>query len=386
MFINRSGNMVLLFTSLYLTRDLQFSFQTAGIIMSFYGIGSVLGSYFGGWLTDRGDHFSIMFYSLIVSGFILFLLIPAKNPIVIAAIVFAYAFVSDIFRPANSAAIANNSTPENRTRSVSLVRLAINLGFSVGPAMGGFIAFYLGYHWLFVLDAFTSFGAAFLLFAYLPRQSHEEKQQIKSQFKERTKESSAYRDWVFLAFIALVALYGATFFQFFASVPQFFNKVCHYDEATIGLLLGLNGLAVVVIEMPLIAALDEKGKIFTYIIWGVLCLPVSFAILQFGQGLLIWSVVYTIMITLSEILAMPYMMNFTLSRPSKERQGEYSALYAIAYGLSNIAAPLLGLFIADHFGFGAMFNFFILLSFVIALAFWFLGKVEKRKQAGIIET
>ena len=48
MFINRSGSMVLLFTSLYLTNELHFSISDAGIIMSFYGIGSVLGSYLGG--------------------------------------------------------------------------------------------------------------------------------------------------------------------------------------------------------------------------------------------------------------------------------------------------------------------------------------------------
>ena len=44
MFINRSGSMVLLFTSLYLTKDLHFTIAEAGLTLSFYGIGSVLGS------------------------------------------------------------------------------------------------------------------------------------------------------------------------------------------------------------------------------------------------------------------------------------------------------------------------------------------------------
>ncbi len=372
MFINRSGSLVLLFASLYFTKDLQFSFGTAGLIMSFYGIGSVLGSFAGGWLTDRRDHFTIMVSSLVLSGSILFLLIPAKDPVLIGTIIFLYAFVSDIFRPANSKAIALYSTPENRTRSVSLVRLAINLGFSVGPAVGGLLALHFGYHLLFVLDAFTSFGAAFLLIKYLPRQSKAEKSAVKTQIRQN--ESSAYRDLPYMAFIGLIALYGTCFFQLFASVPQYFSKVCMYNEDKIGLLLALNGLLVVIIEMPLVAALEGKKKTFSFIIRGAICLPIAFFILLFGKGLIFWSLLYTLIITLSEIMAMPFMMNIALSRPTKERQGEYSALYAISYGISNIVAPILGLYIADHYGFSTMFVVLIFISILVTLGFWGIKK------------
>src|SRR6476661_5353695 len=71
--INRSGAMVLVFTSLYLTKELNFSITSAGIIMSFFGMGSVLGAYTGGWLTDRRSFFDIMIFSLLGSGSILLL-------------------------------------------------------------------------------------------------------------------------------------------------------------------------------------------------------------------------------------------------------------------------------------------------------------------------
>lgn len=369
--------MVLLFTSLYLTRELGFTIGQAGLVMSFYGIGSVLGSYAGGWLTDRKNYFDIMFFSLISSGLILLLLLFATSIVTIASVIFMNAFAADMFRPANSAAIAAYSTPENRTRSVSLVRLAINLGFSVGPAAGGFIAFHIGYKWLFVIDALTSFAAAWMLFAYLPRIA---------EHKERHKNSvladistSAYRDFRYLFFIVLVAMYGTCFFQLFASVPQYFNKICGYNEDTIGLLLALNGLIVVIIEMPLIAILEKRKKIFPFIIRGALCLPVAFATLLLGKGILIFSVLYTIIITLAEIFAMPFMMNYVLSRPLKERQGQYSALYSISFGIANIAAPLLGLGIADQFGFNTMFIFLIALSLSVVGGFSWLHKKERQQ-------
>ncbi|MCK6648484.1 MAG: MFS transporter [Bacteroidia bacterium] len=375
MFINRSGSMVLLFTSLYLTKDLHFTIAEAGLALSFYGIGSVLGSYAGGWLTDRYHFYNIMFYSLILSGLILLLLLVAHTPFQISSVIFIYAVASDIFRPANSKAIAAYSTPENRTRSVSLVRLAVNLGFSVGPAVGGFVALYLGYKLLFIIDAITSVAAAGLLFLYLPKKDLQQTKVSSADIKNSSP--SAYKDIPYLIFILLVAIYGICFFQLFASVPQYFDKVCHYSEDTIGLLLGLNGLLVVLIEMPLVTYLEKERKLFKYIIIGVLCLPVSFAILKFGEGMILPAIVYTVIITLSEIYAMPFMMNYSLSRPAKERQGQYSALYSIAYGISNIVAPVLGLGIANRYGFNSMFYFLIALSLLTAIGFIWLGNKNK---------
>ncbi len=379
MFINRSGSMVLLFASLYLTNDLHYSIIDAGFVMSFYGMGSVLGSYLGGWLTDRRNHFDIMVFSLVLSGFILLLLLIATSLIAICAVIFFYAMSADLFRPANSAAIAIYTTTTDRTRSVSLVRLAVNLGFSVGPAIGGFVALYLGYKWLFVIDACTSFAAAIMLYMYLPRKKSELNRHKNEVLADSA--TSAYRDFRYLIFILLVTLYGICFFQLFASIPQYFNQVCHYTEDTIGLLLALNGLLVVIIEMPLITALEKKKKIFPYIIIGVFCLPVSFAILSLGGGIMAMAIFYTLFITMSEIFAMPFMFNYAISRPPKERQGQYGALYSISFGLANIGAPALGLGLAGKYGFNNMFIFLILMSILVAIGFGMLSKNQGKVNA-----
>ncbi len=377
MFINRSGSMVLLFTSLYLTKELHFTIANAGFVLSFYGFGSILGSYVGGWLTDRMNFFYIMLFSLICSGSILLLMLIATSPIFIAVIIFAYAFAADMFRPANSKAIAAYTSTTNRTRSVSLVRLAINLGFSIGPAMGGFVAFYLGYKWLFVIDAFTSFAAAYMLYSYLPRHKEEPKNNETSLLKDSS--TSAYRDIPYLFFIILVAFFGICFFQLITSFPQYLHNECHYHEGTIGLLIGLNGLLVVILEMPFIAFLEKKQKIFPYIIAGNLCIAAAFSVLVLGNGTMIFAVLYIIIISFSEMFAMPFMFNYALSRPDKDRQGQYSALYSISYGIANIAAPILGLGIAGNYGFDKTFYFFIGLSLIAAFGFMMLNKKEHKK-------
>jgi predicted MFS family arabinose efflux permease len=291
------------------------------------------------------------------------------------AVIFFYSFAADMFRPANSVAIAAYSTSENRTRSVSLIRLAVNLGFSLGPAMGGVIAISLGYKWLFIIDACSSFSAAAMLYFYLPR-----KPPVPVAVKlesEAPKSISAYRNVRFLAFIFLVAVYGTCFFQLFASVPQYFSKVPKYTEDVIGYLLALNGMLVVLIEMPLIYFIEKTRKMFSYIVAGTLCIPLAFYILQSGKGAIGWAIMYTVVITFSEILAMPFMMNFMLSNSPSDRQGQYSALYSIAFGISIIGAPLVGLGIAEESGFDAMFNFFIAAGVVTAVGFLLLGRKLK---------
>jgi predicted MFS family arabinose efflux permease len=367
MFINRSGSMVLLFTSLYMTKELHFSIGQAGMIMGLYGIGSVAGSYLGGWLTDRINYFTVMIWALIGCGMVLLLMLWARSPLMIGLIIFTYPLIGDMFRPANSAAIAAYSTAENLTRSVSLVRLAVNLGFSVGPAAGGFIALLIGYKWLFALDALTSFAAAGLLFIYLPK-SPPDKKSRKDHVK-LAPTRSAYRDFAYLFFILLVALYGTIFFQIFASIPQYFSHVLHYTEDTIGLLMALNGAIVVVAEMPIVLLLEKKKRTFRYIIIGTLLLPLCFGVLSVGGPAIHFSLIYVLFITFSEILAMPFMMNHALSRGTEDRRGQYSALYSMGFGLATITAPTIGLGIADRWGFNTLFTVLISSSIVLALLF-----------------
>jgi len=375
MLINRSGSMVLLFTSLYLTKELHYSLAQAGWVMSLYGVGSILGSYMGGWLTDKGNFYDIMISSLFLCAGVLLSMVFVTSIYGISIIIFFYAFTADIFRPANSSAIAFYSDSETRTRSVSLVRMAANLGFTIGPAVGGFVAHYLGYKWLFLIDASTSIFAAVMLILYLPRRKvgHD------SNEKKPVVAKSAYKDYWYLAFIFLVAIYATCFFQIFASVPQYFSKVWEYHEDKIGLILAMNGFLVVIIEMPLVMRLEKNTNKFKYIIWGALCLPISFFILLLTYKNLPMAFLYTFIITMSEIYAMPFMMSIALSRPDKTRQGQYAALYSIAYGIANIAAPLIGLGIAARYGFSTMFWVLIAISTMLAFGFFQLNSLRPSK-------
>ena len=372
MLINRAGSMVLVFLSLYLTRELGFSLTQTGAVLGFFGMGSIAGNYLGGWLTDKYDYFTVMFLSLLVSGFILLFLIFVKSYEGIIIIVTLYSLVADIFRPANSVAIGEFALPANKTRSFSLMRMAINLGFTIGPAIGGFVALYAGYNALFLIDACTSFSAAILIWVYLPRKkAGEHKQKI----AQEEKGLSAYKDKVYLTFIVLVAFYAICFFQLFTSLPLYFSKGLKYSEDVIGLLLAFNGALIVLIEMPIVHHLEKGGRIFKHIAFGSFLMILAFCALLPNTGTIVWPIIFMTFITFSEIFAMPFMVNFAISRGAHNRQGQYMALYGIAYGFAHIFAPMIGLQLADSIGFIKMFVVFAGLSLILTLFYHLFRRI-----------
>lgn len=372
MLINRAGAMVLTFMSLYLTTSLGFSLTDAGYVLAFYGAGSISGAYIGGYLTDRFGFYYIQLYSLLLGAVMLFILIFLTSFWTISICVFLFSLISDTLRPANSVAVAAYSKAENRTRSFSLMRLAINLGFSIGPAMGGLVAGYIGFKWIFLIDGITCIMAAMLLLKYLPYRSVAEQQKSKSV--EQHKSRSAYRDYPYLGFIILVAVYAMLFFQLFTSIPVFWEREWHFSEVKIGILLALNGFLVVILEMPIVKALENYKRFMVLIASGCISLAVSYIFLGANLGGLFAAVSYIVFATLSEILAMPFMINYAVSRPKPDRQGQYMALYSIAYGIAHIFAPLGGMYIADRLGFSNLYWTMTIASLFLAGGFYLLRK------------
>ncbi len=146
MFVNRSGTMVIPFLTVYLTQNLHYSIAEAGFVMAMFGIGAILGGFLGGRLSDKIGFYPVQLWSLLLNGIMFIVLGYLYELWQIAVCIFILSTVGESFRPANASAIAFYSDVNNRTRSYSLSRLAINLGFSIGPAVGGFLSA-ISYQW-----------------------------------------------------------------------------------------------------------------------------------------------------------------------------------------------------------------------------------------------
>jgi predicted MFS family arabinose efflux permease len=376
MLVNRIGSIVIAFMTLYLVNDFGMSMSKAGTVMVAYGIGGVTGSYLGGWLSDRWDYYKTIVVTLIGSGLLLLPLLFLSNYYLILLNVLLYAIFADAFRPANQVAISHYSDDETRLKSITLMRLAVNLGFGLAPTLGGFAAVYFGYKSLFLFDCITSVAAGLIILYFLPK-----KEKIGSFILQPkpSLDSSAFMDKRFIVFISLVFMYGLMFFQLFASLPVFLNKVFNVREDTIGMLLGLNGLLVVVVEMPLVNYYKTFPRKNVLIAIGCIFQAIAFLVIGLHINMLIFFITYIFLATFSEIYAMPYMMDFVMQRASSERKGQYLALYSVAYAGSLIFATKLGLTLGEKYGFS--FTYFLFAGITVLLGFAFYKMMDNAKKA-----
>ena len=373
--INRAGTMVIPFLSLYLTTDLNFSLGQVGWIMSAFGLGSVAGSWFGGKLTDKIGFYKVMVFSLFLSGILFIWLQFLKTFNLICLGIFLVMTVADLFRPAMFVALNSYSKIENKTRSITLIRLAINLGFSAGPAIGGYIITSMSYGGLFWVDGITCIAASLVLLKVL----HPKKVKVLDDYKNM-QPKSAFTDFPFMIFLLAMILFGVIFLQYFSTMPIYYKEVYVLNEKYIGLLLGLNGFLIFIIEMPLIKWLETKAFTKTgLMLFGALLTGLSFIILNMFSwvGILIVGIV---LMSVGEMITFPFSNAFALQQAKRGNQGEYMALYTVAFSISQIIAHNAGLHMVDGLGFNTTWLLITFLAVLCVLLLMFLNLHMKRRK------
>jgi predicted MFS family arabinose efflux permease len=371
MFVNRSGTMVVPFMTLYLTgKGMNRTLSEAGLVMALYGLGSIVGAYYGGKFSDKFGFFKVQVWSLLGGGFLFIVLGQLNSYPLICLFTFLLSLVNESFRPANASAIAHYSNVKNRTRSYSLNRLAINLGWAFGASLGGIIASY-NYELLFWVDGITNIGAAVLLLRFL--KSDKIVKQDNSETESVPENSSAYKDKTYLWYIVLITIFGFCFFQLFTTLPKYFRDNLFLSEKYIGFIMAINGLLIVAFEMIIVFTLEKKNKIVLFISLGTFLTALSFFSLLIEGDAKFITLFMILLITLGEVIAMPFMNTFWIRRTKLNNRGQYAALYTIAWGIGQTSGPFLCALLVDHTSFSLLFVVLgSLLSFA-AIGFYKLG-------------
>lgn len=370
MLINRAGTMVIPFMTVYLTQSLDYSLPQAGLVMTCFGAGSVLGAYLGGRFSDRFGYFSVQVSALVGSGLLFIVLSFFQSLAALCILIFLISAVADAFRPANFVAVAAYSRPENRTRALALIRLAVNLGFALGPAVGGIVAASMGYGWLFWLDGLTCiFAGLFLVFSLRPKAGERQAEQE----VEKKKPANVLRDRPYLFFLFLVFANALVFMQLFNSLPVFLKQDYGLNEAQIGRLMALNGLMIAIVEMPLIYILERRFNLYRVVGLGTLLIGLSFLIYNFFPPMVIIAWTSMIIITAGEILSLPFIASMAIEHSDEQSRGRYMAYFSMSWSISQIIAPTMGLQIAGAWGFNALWAILMIFCLIATMGFLYFG-------------
>lgn len=342
--------MVIPFLTIYLTRHLNFSLSQVGWIMMSFGGGSVVGSWLGGKLTDRIGYYKVMYISLFLTGLMFISLQYLTTFYTVLVAVFLVMSIADTFRPALFVALKQFSNDETQTRSVTLIRLAINLGFSMGPAIGGFIITNWSYSGLFWVDGITCIIATLVFVIVIRNVKEIVPEEIEGDLIIE-EDIPVYKDKRYMLFILVTFLMAFVFMQVFFTVPIFYREVFNINEEQIGLLLSMNGLLIFFLEMPLVHEVElrniSKIKIIRY---SLFLIAISYFVFNIEGG--VWILIINmLLITVGEMFGFPFTNSIAMTSAPKGKEGSYMAMYTMAFSLAHLFSAKLGFIWIDSFGF-----------------------------------
>lgn len=373
--VNRCGYMAVPFMGLYVTQSLGRPESDAGLIISFFGVGAVLGAAAGGKLTDMFGFRPVQILSSIIGGLFFLSFAFVRDFNMLCGLALLVSFFYDAFRPANFTAIAAYASPGKETRSYSLNRLATNIGWAVGISLAGIIASF-NYRLLFVVDGVVSILVGFAILMLLP---------VIKDFRKKREEKMVgvqvrkpWQDVWFIKFILLTTIFASCFFLMFRVVPVFFKKVWHIDEAVIGLVLGLNGVIIGLFEMVMISKIENKRSPIFYIVVGVLVVGLSFAVLMMPKFLpLVLASLSVVFFSFGEMFSIPFINTFVIKRSNELNRGQYAAGYTLSWSMAQVIAPTLGFYVAEHFSYNMLYGCIGLLLLTCAYGYYRLDFKEE---------
>lgn len=344
--INRAGTMVLPFLALYLTRSRGLTDFQAGLVLAVYGAGALLTAPFAGRLADRYGPRRILELSLFASGTAILLLLAAPGFPTLALAAFLWSVLAEAYRPASVAAVSELVPPEQLRTGISLVRLAVNLGMSFGPALGGFLAS-ISYAALFVVDGGTSLLAGALFLVAGTRLWRSGSRPATAAALPATGDSP-WRNRAFLTFLLGVFPISCVFFQFLGAMPLYLVRDLGLSSATYGLLFTLSTLLVVVFEVPLSLTLQKRSHRGSMIV-GSLLYGIGFGSLQFVHE--VWgAALCVVVLTCGEMTLLSTLSAHTTRYAPANRQGAYIGVYSMVVNLAFTVGPWLGTVGLDRFG------------------------------------
>ena len=371
--INRSGTMVMPFLVIYMTKSIGVSVGMAGLVISFYGAGALLTAPLVGKLSDRFGSLKVMRFSLIATGFLLILYSFITNFIAILGVTLLWSVISEAFRPANLSLISNETEPEQRKTAFALNRLAINLGMSIGPVVGGFLVA-INFSLLFYVNGTTSILAGiFLILANI-----ETKKQLlyKENYSKKSdhvnKSGSIFKDKTFLLFMIALIPVELVFFQFLGALPLYIIQDLKISASTFGILMAVNTVLIIIVEVPLNNAMSNWDDRNSLALGAILC-AIGYGTMIFSENILF--IAFTIVIwTFGEMIFFPSCASHTSILSPEKRSGEYMGYFQMTFSFSLMVGPWIGALTLESFGHNITWSGAFILGLLSTLLFLFMKK------------
>jgi predicted MFS family arabinose efflux permease len=364
-------SMCLPFFSLYLYQERGVPMTLIGLIVLMIGIISALSQVYSGMLTDRFGRKPLLVWSMVLSCvtyILLALLIRTMAPVWLLVIVFIACYVlMTLIRPTFFTIVTDLTPREKLTKAYGLLKAGINVGWALGPAIGGYLLTFTTYEWLFGLAMFTAliplFMTVFLMHESLEKS--DEKDVIGIKNIAQVVKNSNFMVYIIITFLLLIS-----FGQMVSTLSVYSVDFAGFTTAQYGTLLTLNGIIVVLLQYPMATITSSRTKYKVLIAGSLLVFAGLITFSWVGSYAL--AVFAMVMLSFGEITFSPVALAVVSDIAPKKQRGLYMGTFSLSETLGHATGPFIGGILMDVFPNDPIFIWGGLSAFAIAAAIGFL--------------
>ena len=344
--VNSIGAFVHPLMTLILTQKIGLTSKEAGYIITLLAICQVPSLILGGKLSDKiGRRKVIITFQLL--GAICLLICGFINPsIEMAYIIILSSCFYSISSPAYDALNADLTTSENRQKSYSLLYMGVNIGFAIGPILGGML--YNDYlNILFIGDAITTLISLGLFIKFIPETMNKQKNIevglnrsiLDTTIKEDESTFKVLLKIPILILFSLVMLtYQFGYTQIGFTLPIQLEELFGQNGASIyGFVAGINGLAVIILT-PILTNITKKNNPIKIMSLGGIFYGVSFFMFGIVKSAVLFYIIMFIM-TIGEVLVAINQGAFIANRTPISHRGRISSILPLIMGVGRAIGP-----------------------------------------------
>lgn len=376
--INRMGDFVSIFLTLYLSRYLGFSEKQTGLVLSIVGLSMMAGALLGGKLTDLAGRKKIMLglqslaaLSVLICGFI-----PDNSALTVLLILFT--FFNGAVRPVNTALLTDLTTQKNRSAAFSLLYLGINIGVSAGPILAGFL-FNNYRRWIFWGDGLTTIATIILVLFLVPEPEIDMSHTEKGEHLEEGSSLKALWGRPVLAIYAFLGIFSAFIYgqNSFALPLQMLHAFDDRGPRFFGLIMSFNAVVVLFIT-PLQNYFLKDIRPIIRIALGQILYAFGFGLLLFPIKSMSWYYLSTLIWTCGEVLDATNSGVFIANHSPRNHRGRFNSFFLISKGGGRALAPLISGLILERLGLSYVWGLCFCLGGVLFAAMISLDRKDQR--------
>lgn len=343
--INNLGNFVAPFLTMFLTYSMGMNVGLVGIIVAINSFVGLIASAHGGKLIDVMGRKKIFIIFRTTSAIAIALCAFTRDPIVLTGLLILSNFLGGYSLPVYSTIITDITEGEQRKTAFSLQYMALNIGFSVGPLLAGFL--YNNYLvWLFLGDAITTFASVILVAIFIPETmpKKEEISKLKDNKLEKAEEGTLIQALIkrptLLLFSFIIVIYFIVFSQFNFGLSLQIGEVFGDKSATIfGSLMAVNAVLCSIIPMFL-TALTGKLKASLNIAVGGILYAIGFGMMFFINSYFLF-ILSTMLWTMGEILIATNTNVYIADHTPASHRGRFNSIFPIIRKLGFMIGPII---------------------------------------------